>query len=173
MTIQQQLTQPAIGAIVDLYKLDGTEIGISAPFYFTASTNGAITVSFGGQAYTPIPIESSGFSATSDGTLPRPKLAVSNVNKYIQPFIFANGFLAGAKVTRTRTLDMYLDGRGTADSTQKMPDQVWYIDQIESMTKSVIVFSLVSPMDRPGVMLPKRQILRDHGFPGAGFPYLT
>jgi lambda family phage minor tail protein L len=173
MTIQQQLIKSDIPAFVDLYKLDGTDIGITAPFYFTAATDGVSTVSFGGQVYTPIPIDASGFTSTSDGSLPRPKLTVSNVNKFIQPFIFQYNFLAGARVTRTRTLDIYLDGRPTADSTQKMPDQVWYIDQIEGMTKSVITFSLVSPMDRPGVMLPKRQILRDHGFPGAGFPYLT
>ena len=172
MTISQDILQPQLGAWVDLYQLDATALG-SAVFYFTPATNNGADVSFGGQAYVPLPIDASGFTATGEGSLPRPKLSLSNVNKFLQPYLLSFGYFQGAKVTRIRTLDKYLDGSPTADSTQHTNEQVWYIDQMNSMTKQTVTFTLVSPVDRPGVMLPMRQILRDQGFPGAGFPYLT
>ena len=173
MTIQQDLIQPSLGAWVDLHCLDATAQGMGAPFYFTDATASGSDVSFGGQAYTPIPITSAGFQASSEGALPRPTITISNVNKFIQPYVLAHNYFQGAKYTRTRTLSQYLDSGATPDSTQYMPLQVWYIDMIVSMTKQHITFGLVSPLDRPGMMIPARQILRDNGFPGAGFPYLT
>jgi lambda family phage minor tail protein L len=172
MTINQDIIQPQLGALVDLYQLDATALG-SSVFYFTAATDNGANVSFGGQVYIPMPIEATGFQASSDGSLPRPKLQLSNVNKFLQPYLLSFRYFQGAKVTRIRTFDKYLDGHPSADSTQRLPDQIWYIDQMETMTKQTVVFSLVSPLDRPSVKLPARQILRDNGFPGAGFPYLT
>jgi lambda family phage minor tail protein L len=172
MTILQDVVQPALGAWVDLFTIDATAIGASV-YHFTSATDRGSSVSFGGIVYTALPIDSNGFQASSSGALPRPKLTISNVNKFLQPYILANNYFQGAKVTRIRTLDKYLDGHPNADSTQFMPQQVWYIDAMTTMTKQIIEFSLVSPLDRPTAKLPMRQILRDAGFPGAGFPYLT
>lgn len=173
MTIKQDLIQPALSQWVDLYSLDATAQGMSSILYFTDATNSPSDISFGGQAYTPIPITSTGFSSSTEGPLPRPTITISNVSKFIQPYVLQYNFFQGAKFTRTRTLSQYLDSGVSPDSTQYMPLQIYYIDMISSMTKQHITFGLVSPLDRPGMLLPARQILRDNGFPGAGFPYLT
>jgi len=174
MTIAQQIIQPQLGAWVDLYTIDATSLGAGV-YYFTPNTDPLTgsSVSFGGQVYTAMPISSSGFEANAEGSLPRPTVSISNVNKFIQPYILQYSYFVGAKFIRTRTLDIFLDGHPNADSTQFMPQQLWYVDSLSAMTKQLITFSLVSPLDRPGVKLPGRQILRDNGFPGAGFPYLS
>ena len=157
MTILQDIVQPTLGAIVDLYTIDATALGTSV-FYFTPATDNGSSVSFGGQVYTALPITATGFEATGSGALPRPKLTLSNVNKFLQPYLLQYGYFQGAKFLRTRTMDKYLDGHANADSTQYLQPQLWYIDALDSMTKQQITFSLVSPLDRPSVKLPRRQI---------------
>jgi len=172
MTILQDVIQPQLGSWVDLYTIDATSLG-SSVFHFTPSMDNGSSVSFGGTVYTALPIQATGFEGTTSGALPRPKVTISNVNKFLQPYLLAHQYFQGATFARVRTLDKYLDGHPNADSTQQLLPQYWYIDSLDSMTKQQITFSLVSPLDRPNVKLPRRQILRDAGFPGAGFPYLS
>jgi len=51
------------------------------PMFFHSGENGINKkLIFQGQEYDYIPIEASGFTLNADGTLPRPKLRISNVN---------------------------------------------------------------------------------------------
>lgn len=68
-----------------------------------------------------------------------------------------------AKVTIHDTLGKYLDannfadGNPTADPTQEKL-KVFYIDAKSGETNEVVEFTLSSPMDLQGLMIPTRQL---------------
>jgi lambda family phage minor tail protein L len=72
--------------------------------------------------------------------------------------------MVGAKVRRRRTLTKYLDavnfpgGNPTADPTQEMAPELWYIEQKSSETNVQVDFMLASALDFGGQQLPARQI---------------
>ena len=59
-TIAQQLSQPYVGEVVDLFHLDLRPIGQNLDFYFTPSSDRAIK--FNNVTYQPLPISISGLN---------------------------------------------------------------------------------------------------------------
>ncbi len=60
------------------------------------------------------------------------------------------------------------------DPTQEFPPEVWIIDRKSSENKQTIQFELASPFDRPGCLLPARQIMPNcctHIYRGEGCGY--
>ena len=119
-----------------------------------------VGVSFGGVPYQPMAFQSGGwdFKASSTG-LPRPRLVVSNVLGTVSGLVRDYNDLLGARVKRIRTLVKYLDGKPTANSSEKFSEQVYYVDRKVKETKNVIEWELATKIDLEGVQLPKRIII--------------
>jgi lambda family phage minor tail protein L len=162
----------APSAIIELFQLElnAAQHGANETYYFHAGTNATGSngdIVWDGQAYLAFPIEATEFEYTGTGSLPRPKLRVSNIYGTITGIILTlpNG-LEGAKVTRIRTLARYIDGvnfpggtnpLGTPDPTAEFPREIYYIDRKASENRDLIEFELAAAFDLVGVRAPKRQ----------------
>ena len=86
---------------------------INAPddkLYVHGGTNGINgSIYWQGVEYLPFPIQSSGFETKGDGSLPRPKLAISNQDFFVSNLIRRYNNLVGAKIVRKRTFVKFLD----------------------------------------------------------------
>lgn len=110
MTIQHDLQKDAVpGGLVELYTVDLNPVGVAEILYLTPNTNNGQSISFDGQVYTPFPIVGSGWEVSVDGKQPQPTLQVSNVTQFFNSYVALYQDLVGAKVTRTLTLEQYLD----------------------------------------------------------------
>ena len=78
----------------------------------------------------------------------------------------AGNDLTGAKLTRIRTLVRYIDDAnfssgsnpfGTADTTSKLPDEIYYVARKVSENRNAVTFELAASFDLAGVRAPKRQ----------------
>ena len=136
--------------------------------------------------YSRMPCKAEGFKYTGKGKLPRPTISFSNLlstitaiiqltnNATILPFTD----LAGAKVTRRRTLARFLDEEnfpsninpykvGSVDPTAEMPQEIYFIDRKVVENKDVVQFELVSTFDLIGIAAPKKLVTRED-FAGVG-----
>lgn len=153
-------------AFVELYTLDTTPLG-GAVYRFTnyPDTNGAGLV-YGGVTYSLLPIAGTEWDFTSSGAPPKPKLQVSNVNKTLLSAVISLGDLVGAEVTRIRTFAKYLDNGSSPDSNKYIGPERYVVEQKIQHNNQSITWQLSSPLDRFGMLLPRRQVLKDKGFPG-------
>lgn len=116
-----------------------------------------------GNEYTAWPCQITGIEMSTSGTSSQPKLTVANVNSSITALCLAYDDMLQAKVTIHDTLVQYLDarnfpkGNASADPTQEKV-QVFYIDSKSQETNLSIEFTLSSPMDLQGLMIPTRQL---------------
>jgi lambda family phage minor tail protein L len=161
----------APSAVIELFQLElnSAQHGVNETYYFHAGVNATNSgdIIWNGQTYLAFPIEATEFEYTGTGSLPRPKLRVSNIYGTITGIILTlpNG-LEGAKVTRIRTLARYIDGvnfpggtnpLGTPDPTAEFPREIYYIDRKASENRDLIEFELAAAFDLVGVRAPKRQ----------------
>ena len=108
-----ELQKPNPSNIVELFQLElnTTMHGVSQTYYFHngTSTNEDKNVIFNNLEYTRMPIEAEGFEYNGKQT-PRPTLKISNILGTITTILLTlpQG-LEGAKVTRLRTLQRYID----------------------------------------------------------------
>lgn len=167
MSIQADVKASALPAYVELYELDLTVLG-GEKLYFTPNTNdGQSAISFGGVSYIPLPITGNGWATGTEGAAPQPTLSISNVTRFIQPYLTAYSDLVGAKLTRKLTFGKYLDNGATPDGTQVFDTSVFLIEQLSKLNKLEVEFRLSSVIDAPNFKLPRGQVLRTI-FPGAG-----
>jgi lambda family phage minor tail protein L len=165
------LQQIAPSAVIELFQLElnAAQHGVNETYYFHAGVNATNSgdIIWNSQTYLAFPIEATEFEYTGTGSLPRPKLRVSNIYGTITGIILTlpNG-LEGAKVTRIRTLARYIDGvnfpggtnpLGTPDPTAEFPREIYYIDRKASENRDLIEFELAAAFDLVGVRAPKRQ----------------
>lgn len=169
----------ALGDVVTLFILDATVFG--APLLrFTPGTKDNAPVSFQGNVYTPVPVEATGFEWNGQSAPPRPQLRVANINHLLTGLVAEHEDLVGALVTRIRTLAKYLDGSPNADGVYWEPE-IYSIERKTLQTNIHIEWELSSVLDQEGIMLPRRQVLRDtctHRYRvwvggGSGFDYST
>ena len=108
-----ELQKPNPSNIVELFKLElnTTMHGVAQTYYFHNGTNQneGNNVIFNNIEYTRMPIEADGFEYNGKQT-PRPTLKISNILGTITTILLTlpQG-LEGAKVTRIRTLQRYID----------------------------------------------------------------
>ena len=135
--------------------------------------NGKIV--WAGDDYLRFPVQATGF-AYQRGQLPRPRLSVSNMGTPTMSAILltvnqttTGNDLAGAVVTRIRTMARFLDTAnfsgsvnpfGTPDPTAEFKREVFVIDRKTTETRSVIEFELAAAIDMAGIRSPKRQCTR-------------
>ena len=88
----------------------------------------------------------------------------------------AGNDLAGAKVTRIRTLARYIDAVnfpnsinpfGTPDPTAEFPQEIYKIDRKSAENREIVEFELAAAIDMVGVRAPQRQCTRKD-FPAIG-----
>jgi lambda family phage minor tail protein L len=171
MTIQQEGNKLSPDTYLELYEIDFSTIGleeITDKVYLTNSPQEiGKTIIWKGKTYSSLPMEFTGVEYKADGSAPaRPTLTVSNINKALMIPVYVLGDLAGTTVRRWRTFYKY-----TANGTEPNNDAHYPVDEfiiVRKVTQSptVLKLELSSALDRPGLMLPRRQILRDLGFPG-------
>ncbi|MDR2092273.1 MAG: phage minor tail protein L [Azoarcus sp.] len=156
------------GTIVELFDLDTTRAGDSNVYRFHNGVNElGNDVTWNGYVYTRLPIEASGFERRSSGTLPRPKIKVANADGLLGALVRELDDLAGARLTRTRTLLKYLDavnfpdGNPTADAAQVIDREVWEIDRKSAETPVTIEFELAAAIDVNDYQLPGRQVIQN------------
>lgn len=176
---REELAKLEPASIVELFTLQtSTRLhGASQVYRFHAGVNAkAVTgsVIWAGEAYAPWPIEAEGFEYTGNGTLPRPKVRIANIEGTITSVLMqvnalnSGSDLVGAVVRRIRTLARFLDAVnfendtnpfGTPDPNASLPDEVYYIDRKSAETRELVEFELVSAFDLAGVRIPKRQTI--------------
>lgn len=173
MSIPEEITSEvqklAPSAVIELFELDATALGLAELVRFHAGTNGlGNNVVWQGQTYTRYPVEITGFEISGQGQLPRPKMQVSNYLSSITSLLQQYEDLIGAKVTRKRTLAKYLDVVNftggvnvDADPAAEFPDDIFYIDRKSSENRILVEFELASSLDLAGVRLPRRQIIQN------------
>lgn len=169
MTIQQTVLNLDItSGFVELYILDCSNIGGSI-YHFSPNLNADGTgVIWGGITYSPISISTNGWEISAAGTQFKPTISISNVNKVLLTSVITLGDIIGAKLTRIRTFATFLDAGATPDTSQFFPADIYFIDQKTSHDHTLITWQLSSIIDRFGMQLPGRQVLKDYGFPGVG-----
>jgi phage-related protein len=105
------------------------------------------------QAYLAFPIEATEFEYTGTGSLPRPKLRISNIYGTITALILSlpNG-LEGAKVTRIRTLARYLDAANFPDAGILLTEDS---DALLLEDGSSILLEAINPTEDPTAEFPR------------------
>jgi len=158
MSIKSDVQKASPGEYVILFDLDATALG-GGIHYFTQSCYEAAPVVFRNITYTPIDIEAEGFETTAKGTLPRPKLRISNVTKALLAAVVSWDDLRCAELTRWRTFRHYLPLGSPLDC---FPPDVFRIERKTAQNKRYIEWELASLMDFTGRKLPRGQMLRDY-----------
>ncbi len=161
MTIQAQKQLLSPGDRIELFDLDLRDLGGNLYHFVSSTATAGATVAWQGRTYTPMPIEASDFEVSGQGTLPQPKLRMSNVLLMVSTIINALGDPLGGKLTRWVTFVKYLDGQPAADANQHFIPQHFVIERKTVQTNVYVEFELSAPMDQEGRYLPGRQVLRD------------
>jgi lambda family phage minor tail protein L len=160
--IQAELQSLAPNALIELYILDTSVIGFGTIDYFFAGTDAnRLPIVFQGITYEPWPLSVTGFEFTGQGVLPQPQFSISNIGGIISATALQLNDLVGAKVTRLRTFAQFLDNQPTADPTQQLTPDIYYVNRKVSETGTLVVFELTSSFDVIGLQAPSRQILQN------------
>ena len=124
--VSEEIQKLEPSALIELYELTYTATvnGIDTVFRYHAGTNELKTnIVFGGNTYSAVPAQVTGFDKKTQGTLPRPKFTVANVDNALSAFIQLYNPLQG-QLQRIQTYKKFLDAvnftsgtNATADST--------------------------------------------------------
>lgn len=118
------------------------------------------TMRFGGNDYAPVAFEAIGFEWNGQGSMPTPKIRVSQVNKILTGAVIALDDLVGATFIRIRTFRKHLDDGSDPDDTAIFPKEIYRINRKAMQNKVFLEFELAASIDQEGVMLPGRQCLK-------------
>ena len=125
----------------------------------------------GGATYYCLPIEASGFESKGDGTLPRPKLIVSNPDGLITDLIKQEDDMVGNVFKRIRIFLKFIDEVnfpeevnpfGNSDPSSRFDDDVYIFNRKISENKYFIEFELVSPLEVENYKLPARIMVANY-----------
>lgn len=168
-----ELQKIAPSSIIELFTLELNTLqhGETSTYRFHAganlNANGEVV--WAGNTYLRFPVEAEGFEYNGQGSLPRPKLRVSNLLGTITAILLGlPSGLEGAKVTRIRTLARYLDAvnfpgsvnpLGTPDPTAEFPKEIYFVDRKVIESRDVVEFELAAAFDLQGIRAPKRQCI--------------
>lgn len=169
-SVKRELHSLEPSAIIELFQLHLTQAvnGVNLVYYYHAGTNElSQDLVFGGVTYSAVPIEVDGFKVTTKGTLPRPKMKISNVDGAISALMLAYNPLH-AEVRRIRTCKKFLDAvnfesgtNATADPTAMFNGgyESWYIDRVSAENPELVEFELIGKLDLTNLRLPGRQVV--------------
>ena len=146
-------------SIVHLYELDTVKLG-GGVYRFTSSAQETAPISFGGEVYSPIPVETQGWEVSARGALPRPIIRVANANNIMSQVVNEFGDLVGCPFRRIRTFKMFLDGEPGADPSMHFPIDIYRIEQKSNQNRLFVEWTLAAGFDQQGKDLPGRQIIQ-------------
>lgn len=153
-----------------------------------------------GKRYIPFPIYTEGFEIKARGTLPKPKLTLSNqiqnedydnYFKQVKNAIKSLDDIIGVKVTRKRTFLKYLDAINfksnggiindenftiDPDPFAELPSDIYYIDRKLRENRFILEYELSSILDLENLKLPLRTMYADSctfEYRGEGCEYST
>ncbi|HHQ2445093.1 TPA: phage minor tail protein L [Raoultella ornithinolytica] len=115
-----------------------------------------------GTEYKAWPCELDGVESSTTGSDAQPTLRVGNIDGSISALCLHYDDMAMARVIIHETQKQYLDarnfpeGNANADPTQEKR-QLFFIDAKSLETDTTVEFTLSSPMDLQGMMIPTRQ----------------
>lgn len=167
------------GDEIRLFEIDGSDFNMGDILYFHGynipHTEAEILAAGGdesklpaksiwwqGTEYKAWPCELEGIESSTSGSDAQPTLRVGNINGSISALCLYYDDLAQARVTIRETQKQYLDSRNfseensTADPTQEKR-HLYFIDTKSLETDELVEFTLSSPMDLQGVLIPTRQ----------------
>lgn len=125
----------------------------------------------GGVTYYCLPIEATGFESKGDGTLPRPKLIISNPDGLITDLIKQEGDMVGNVFKRIRIFLKFIDEVnfpervnpfGNSDPNSRFDDDLYIFNRKISENKYFIEFELVSPLEVENYKLPARIMVANY-----------
>lgn len=156
-------------SLIELWKLDGTPIGLNTIYYFcNASSANYAPIVYNSITYVPFPMQVDGMETDGKGTLPRPRITLSNINGFVSSLLLQNNQLVGSIVTRTRVFARFLDAANfqsptppwvTPDASASYDPDIFYVNRKITENAQVVSFELASVLDVQNVKLPRRQIL--------------
>ena len=149
------------GDLVALYVIDLSPIGVNTQFAFTPRTPKTTYLTYRGVQYAPLDVMCEGFEYNGDGTLPQPRISITNVTRIMSAAAVLYDDILGATLTRIRTYSQFLDGGATPDGEAAYAPDIYRFHQKTEHNKKVITWTLAAAMDQEGVQLPRRQVLRD------------
>lgn len=160
MTIRGHVQKASLGARVTLWHIDLSTFGIE-DFFITGGPDGGSAASFNDVVYSPWPVQAEGFELTT-GKMPTPTFTLANVNGILDGIVEQNEDLIGARVTRIRTYDRYLDDGAEPNGDAHLPLDVYEFAALETHDNEVVSWRLAALIDQEGVRLPGRQCVRDY-----------
>ena len=166
MGIKNEIQKADPSPIIDFYEVDATAIGGAIHRYHPGSNQVYRDLVWMGQIYRAYPVKAKGFKNHSSGQMARPQLTASNVTGALGRVVAEFHDFIGAKFTRRRTFEKYLDpvnfANGInphANNNEKFPDNVFFISRLVSQDKNVITLELTAPIDWAQKMIPAQQVL--------------
>lgn len=128
--------------------------------------------------YYPFPIFSEGFEYSSAGTLPTPKVSISNLSpdyssnsfyRYIRMQMQSLGDIVGAKFSRIKTFLKYLDKANFSNNINpfnkneglyeiELPRDIYYVDRKTVENRNIVEYQLNTILDIENLTLPGRTI---------------
>jgi lambda family phage minor tail protein L len=151
--------------IVILYQVDLNPLGVNEILCFCKHTSDPVTgmlISFLGQTYEGVDVDSDGLEWAGAGASPQPTIRISNVGTFASGLLVQYGNLIGATVTRIRTYGRFLDGHSDAAvAASQYQVESFRVEQKIAHNKVFVQLRLASVIDQEGRMLPQMRILRD------------
>lgn len=155
-------------ALLSLFVLDGTAIGLSTVYYFCNGTNVLQQpIVFNGVTYTPFPIRMDDMSTDGKGQVSRPKITVSNINGFVSALLLQNQQLNGATIIRRRVFGRFIDAANfpggvspyTPTPSAAYADEPWVVNRKITENPQFVTWELTSPISLENIKLPRRQIV--------------
>jgi lambda family phage minor tail protein L len=157
MTIVSDIQKPSISSKVELFTISNFD-KITPTNVFRFCNLGKIT--WRNDFYNAIPCQSSGFTLTGQ-SLPRPRLKVTNIHGLLSNVVEQYNSFIGAKLTRTVTLEKYLDALPTNNPLEEFETSIWTIEQKLADNETELEWEL-SFAGLEGLKLPRRTFLNNY-----------
>lgn len=180
MSIKTDYQKLEPGNAIRLLEIDGTAFGTGDVLRFHAynipyteaeikaaggdeSKLPAKSIWWQGNEYKAWPSRIEGIEASSTGSSSQPKLTVANLDGSVTALCLAYDDMLQAKVIIHDTLAHFLDAKNFPEGNPSASPseerlRVFYIDSKSLETNKQVEFTLSSPMDLQGVMIPTRQL---------------
>jgi len=145
-----------------LYEIDARAYG-DAVLRFTPIVDGQENwpVQFGGNIYSRLPIEATGFTWNGVGTAPRPTLTMAAKDLIFLSLVLNGDDLIGCPVRRIRTYRKYLDDGTSPNPSATFPIDHYVMERKAKQVRKMLSYELSTPMDQQGKKIPARQVIRD------------
>lgn len=152
-------------ALLNLFELDMSPIGIPTQLYFIDQTNSNYKpVVFGGTTYIPFPIIINDAGYDGQGSIVRPKLQVSNINGFVSNLLLQNQDLVGSNIIWTRVFARFIDAVNypngvspyTPDPTAAYAPETYFINRKTKENQQLVEWELSSSFELDGRRLPNR-----------------